>query len=190
MNTALTYLATSLTLGILLIFARRQHHGIHHDSEVYRYPSLYLNVIALGTPIYGVFAAIIYTRNPEIPRSAGFITALTIVFGTFMLGISVAYFYFRSFSIDITDSRIIASSWGRRRTILWDSIASIRLVTGRQGLGEMRLFNQSNKLLLRVGSSIQDYEDLVWSVKVNTRRSGVVIHERDRNGIWSESANR
>lgn len=190
MNTALTYLATSLTLGILLIFARRQHHEIHDNSEIYRYPSLLLNVVALGTPLYGVFAAIIYTRNPEVPRSAGFISALTIVFGTFMLGNTVAYFYFWSFSIDINDSRMIVSTWGRRRTIPWDWIASIRLVTGRQGLGEMRLFDQSQKLLLRVGSSIQDYEDLVWSVKNNTRRTGVVIRERDGKGNWSESPNR
>jgi len=189
MNTALTYLAASLTLGILMIFARRQHHEIHDSSETYRYPSLLLNVIALGTPLYGVFAALIYTRDPGVPRSPGFIVALTIVFGTFMLGNTVAYFYFRSFSIDVSNSQVVVSSWGRRRTIPWESVASIRLITGRQGLGEMRLFDQSQRQLLKVGSSIQDYEDLVWSVKDNTRRAGVVIRERDRKGNWSESPN-
>lgn len=189
MNTALTYLAASLTVAIFLIFARRQHHEVHSNSETYRYPSLLLNVIALGTPLYGVFAAFIYTRNPEVPRSAGFVTALTIVFGTFMLGNTVAYFYFRSFSVDISKSQIVVSSWGRRRAIPWDTVASIRLITGRQGLGEMRLFDQSKGLLLKVGSSIQDYEDLVWSVKDNTRRAGVVVRERDGKGNWSESPN-
>jgi hypothetical protein len=40
MNTALTYLAASLTLAILMLFARRQHREIRDNTEIYRYPSL------------------------------------------------------------------------------------------------------------------------------------------------------
>jgi hypothetical protein len=187
---ALTYLGTSLTLAILLTFAHRQHHESHDNSEVYRYPSLLLKVIALGTPIYGAFAAFIYSRDPQVPRSVGFIAALTIVFGTFMLGNTVAYFYFRSFSIQISDSLITVRSWGRRRLIRYDEIATVSILEGWRGGGEMRLYNQANMLLFKVANSIQDYDDLVGSVKNNTRRGSVVVRERDRYGKWSESINR
>lgn len=189
MNTALTYLAVSITLGVLLLFARRQHHEIHEQTQVFRYPSLLVNALALGTPLYGVFAAVIYSRNPEIPRTAGFIAALTFVFGILIVGNTIAYFYFRSFSIEVNKSQLVISNWWRQKAIPWQAIASICLITGRKGLGNMRLFDESKTLLLTIGSSIQDYDDLVWSVKENTRRTGVVVRERDSNGKWSESPN-
>jgi hypothetical protein len=188
MITALAYLATSLTLGILLSLARRQHHEISDNSEVYRYPSLLVNVIALATPIYGVMAAFVYMRDPQ-GRSAGFIFSLTVVFGAFIIGNTLGYFYFRSFKIDVSPSQMVVSSWGRRKYISWEEVAIIGVVVGFRGGGEMTLFNRDRKLIFKIASSIEDFDDLVWAVKNNTRHHRVLIRERDRYGKWSESIN-
>lgn len=190
MRTAIVYLAASVTLAIILSLARRQHHESRSGTAVYRYPSLLVQLVALFTPVYGAAAAFIYSRDPQLPKTTGFIVALTLVFGTFMVGNTVAYLYFRSFSIEINDSLIIVRSWGRRRQIRYDEIATISIVKGWRGGGEMQLYGPANKRLFKVANSIQDYDDLVWSVKNNTRGASVVVRERDRYGKWSESPNR
>jgi hypothetical protein len=190
MRTALVYLATSVTLAIILNLARHQHRESLSGTDVYRYPPLLVRLVALFTPIYGAAAAFIYSRDPEVPKTTGFLVALAVVFGTFMIGNTVAYFYFRSFSIEITDSHIAVRSWGRRRLIRYDEIVAISIFTGWRGGGEMQLYGQANRRLFKIANSIEDYDDLVWSVKNNTRSMSVVIRERDRYGKWSEARNR
>jgi len=46
----------------------------------------------------------------------------------------------------------------------------------------MQLYGQANKLIFKIANSIQDYDDLVWSVKNNARGKSVVVRERDRYG--------
>jgi hypothetical protein len=188
MITAFTYLATSLTLAILLTLARRQHHETGEDAEIYRYPSLLINVIAFGTPMYGAMAAFIYTRDPPDERSTGFIFSLTVVFAAFIIGNTLAYFYFRSFSVEISSAQLAVSRWGRRKLIPWEQVAAITLVTGFRGGGEMTLFDQKGTPIFKIAKSIEDYDDLVWAVKNNSRH-GVPIRERDQYGKWSESIN-
>lgn len=189
MITALTYLATSLTLAIVLFLARRQHHEKDEDTEIYRYPSLLVNVIAFGTPMYGAMAAFIYTLDPQTERSIGFIFSLAVVFGAFIIGNTIAYFYFRSFSVEVSSAQLIVSSWGRRKSIRWEEVAIISAVVGFRGGGEMTLFNRDRKLIFKIANSIEDFDDLVWTVKNNTRHHRVLIRERDRYGKWSESIN-
>jgi hypothetical protein len=190
MRTAIVYLATSITLAIILTLARRQHHESLSGTDVYRYPPLLVQLVALLTPVYGAAAAFVYSRDPQVPRTTGFIVALAVVFGAFIVGNTAAYFHFRSFSIEITDSHIAVRSWGRRRLIRYDEIAAISITTGWRGGGEMQLYGQANKLIFKIANSIQDYDDLVWSAKNNARGRGVVVRERDRYGKWSETINR
>ena len=91
---ALAYLATSITLGVVLFLARRQHHERNEESEVYRYPSVMVNLLAFLTPIYGAMAAFLYLRDPQTERSIQFIVSLAVVFGAFIIGNTVAYFHF------------------------------------------------------------------------------------------------
>lgn len=189
MITALTYLATSLTLGILLFLARRQHHEKDQESEVYRYPPLLVSLIAFFTPMYGAMAAFLYMRDPPAERSAGLIFSITVIFGAFIIGNTIAYFYFRSFSISVNSSQLIVSSWGRRKYIAWEEVAIISVVTGFRGGGEMTLFDASKNSIFKIARSIEDFDDLVGSIKDNTRRPGVVIRERDAHGKWSQSKN-
>jgi hypothetical protein len=190
MRTAIVYLATSITLAIILSLSRRQRHESLSRTDVYRYPPLLVQLVALFTPVYGAAAAFIYSRDPQVPKTTGFVIALAVVFGTFMIGNTVAYFYFRSFSVEITDSHIGVRSWGRRRLIRYDEIAAISILTGWRGGGEMQLYGQANKLLFKIANSIQDYDGLVWSVRNNARGKSVVVRERDRYGKWSETTNR
>jgi hypothetical protein len=150
---------------------------------------LLVNVIAFFTPMYGAMAAFIYTRDPQIERSAGFIFSLAIVFGVFIIGNTIAYFYFRSYSIEVNSAQLIVSSWGHRKFIRWDEVAIISAVVGFRGGREMTLFNKDKKLIFKIAGSIEDFDDLVWTVKNNTRHRRVLIRERDRYGKWAESIN-
>jgi hypothetical protein len=86
--------------------------------------------------------------------------------------------------------QLVVSSWRRRKIIPWQQVAMIAVVTGFRGGGEMTLFTDRNKQLFKIASSIEDYDDLVSSVKDNTRRADVHLRERDRYGKWSESLNK
>jgi hypothetical protein len=149
-----------------------------------------VQLVALFTPVYGAAAAFIYSRDPQAPKTTGFVIALAVVFGTLIIGNTVAYFYFRSCSLEITDSNIVVHSWGRRRLIRYEEITVISILAGWRGGGEMQLYGRANKLLFKIANSIQDYDDLVWSVKNNARGNSVVLRERDRYGKWSENINR
>lgn len=189
MRTAMVYLATSITLAVILTIARRAHHVNIGRREVYRYPPLLVRLVAFFTPVYGAAAAFIYSRDPQLPKTTGFVVALTVVFGGLLIGNSVAFLYFRSFVIEVGDSSVLRRSWGRQRLISYDEIAVIVTVKGWGGGGDTRLYDQQNRLRLKITSSIQDYDDLIWSIKNHTRRSNVIVRERDSLGKWSESVN-
>jgi hypothetical protein len=190
MLTGLAYFAASIALAVILSLARRQHHKSLAGTEVYRYPPLLVKLVAFFTPVYGAAAALIYSRDPQIPKTTGFIVSLLVVFATLMVGNTLAYLYFWSFSVEISDSLLVVRSWGRLRVIQYNEIVAVSILNGWRGGGEMRLYGSSNKLLFKIANSIQDYDDLVWSVKNNIHRDNVVIRERDRYGKWSESSNR
>jgi hypothetical protein len=186
---ALTYVAASLTLGILLVLAGRQRHKIIDGTDVFRYPSALLNVVAIGTPVYGVLAALIYLRPPPGPRTATFVATLAIVFGAFMIGNTLAYFFFITFHVETNKTSLTVARWGQRKTIQWNKLAIISLIEGRKGGRELKVLNRENRVILKVSSTIEDFDDLVWALKNYTRSMGVLVRERDQTGKWSESAN-
>ena len=180
----LTYLMTSVTVGLLLFLAAREHHRSRNGTDTFRYPKALLNALAFLTPVYGVLAAFIYLRDPQVPKGPGFLFALVVIFGAFIVGNTLAYFYFRAFAIQITGTDIVLTTWKGTRSIPFGDIRTMLIARGRPGVADLTLLDGQNRRLLKAGSSIEGLDDLIFLIKDNTR--DLQVREKGGSGQWTK----
>jgi hypothetical protein len=186
MITGLSYALVAITVAILLWFAGRQRHDRRDGADLFRYPSMLLTVIGMLTPAYGLMGAFIYSRYPQGPSKMSLLR-LAAVFGLFIVGNSLVYLYLRSFSVEITDTLLTVRSFIGIRSVRFADVRTVCCIAGRRGGAELRLLGSGDRQLFKIGSTIQDFDELVTLIRNNSQMRGVRLRECDRSGRWSES---
>jgi hypothetical protein len=183
-----SYLVASLIVAGLLRFAGNQRHETREKVDIYRYPSLLLRAIIFFTPVYGVVAMFIYHISPQKPSGPGLLI-FVLLFGGLMIANTFSYLYFKHFSIEMSDEAFTIRTLMRVKTVPFSEVRRVLVIHGARSGTALRLAGRSDEKLLKIGSSLEDFDSLVWLVKKNAHKRGIAVRERDRAGKWSESVN-
>jgi hypothetical protein len=189
MVTGMTYILTSLTLAILmpLLLVGSGHEEIGGVST-YRYPKRVCWFFLGALPFYGVMGIFIFsTLSPKERTSVANVTAFGTAW-TCILGLIVsAYFYFDRYRLQIDDHLLTIKSPFGRKVLELASVSQIAVLRGRAT--DLMLFNQENRVLAKLGGSLQDFDSFFSELKQRTRSPQVRLYKWDQSGQWKETAN-
>ncbi len=179
-------LVVALLMGVAFYIASKDHHRVMGDQEVYRYPTVLVRTLAAMIPIYGLLGTVVLLRQDGRQHGTGLLIAVIIVFGMAVLANALAYLYYRSFSLIIGEDTIAVDAWGRRRAIAIEDIRELNIRRGKKGLAALSVIGQNGAKFVGIGSSIQDFEDLVVTLQDRAKQCGasMLIRERDPAGDW------
>jgi hypothetical protein len=184
-RTGFVYVLVSATLAVILYLAAREHRQKSGETYIFRYPTIWLRVIAFLTPVYSCAALFIYSRDPLVPRSSGFILTLAVLFGGMTVFHALGYFYLKLYEVRVSGGRLYVKIWSREKSISFDQVNQILVVKGGNGVTELTLLDDNGRVLYKVGSTIQDFADLVSLVEeCASARRDVTVRRRDEFGRW------
>ena len=189
MFTGMTYILTSLTLAIVmpLLLVGSGHEEVAGVS-IYRYPKRVCWFFLGALPLYGAMGVFIFsTMSPQertsVANVAAFGTAWTCVLGL----IVAAYFYFDRYRVLIDDHFLTIKSPFGRKVLELASVAQIAVLSGRAT--DLMLFNEDNRVLVKLGGSLQDFDSFLSELKLRTRSPQVKLYKWDQSGRWQEAVN-
>jgi hypothetical protein len=169
--TGLTYLMTSLTVGLLVMIARGQQHETRDDVYIYTYPVALTRAIAILSPLIGLLGVFVWQRGPTRPTET-FSIVIIVVFGGGMLAGLMAYCYFSSLRIEVTAQTLTVRNCFRTRIFDFKDVVDTNLIDGRSARGGNLQFvvylRDGGKL--RFYDTITDFDDL--SELVSYRMAG------------------
>jgi len=180
MFVATTYLLTALTVWALLVIAGRQRHQGSGDVEVFRYPAVYRYFFAGSVPFFvlaGLYSTVLGGRPPHPFPGEWIFSAITCsVFCA--LGL-YGYLWMSRYSILVSGISISVRSVFTARSFTADQIQSITVLNGYRGARDVFLRDADGRLLMRVGGTIEDFDELVSLLRAKTKGRDVVFRQRD-----------
>jgi len=178
MGAGITVLFVSVFVALVMLFASREHHVRVAGVDVFRYPTLLIRSIALGTPAYGVMAAIVFSTYKQ-PMSASEALAFIMVFSVLIVGNTIGFFYLRSVFFEVRSDGVVMGRLGSRIVLSYDAVSAVCVMQGRRGGAEIRLIDTRGKCAIAIPSSIQDFGDLVWQIESVANERGIDVQQRD-----------
>lgn len=178
MITALSCLMTSITVGLLLLIPSRQCHESRDGVDVYRYPAALTRALAVLSPIIGFMGIFVWHYGSTKPT--GTVSAMiVIVFGGITVGGLIAYWYFSSLRIEVTDQTLTVRTCFRTRSIDFKDVIDTNIVDGRTAhAGDLQLVvHLNNGSKLRFTDKLTDFDDLASNV--NSRMTGPANGQQD-----------
>lgn len=189
MFTAMTYMLTSLTMAILmpLLLAGSGHQEVG-EVAIYRYPKRVCWFFLGALPVFGAMGIFIFSTMPpqdrtSVPNIAAFGTVWTCILGLIVF----AYFYFDRYRIQIDDRLITVTSPFGQKVISLASVAQIAVLRGQAT--DLMLFGNDDRMLVKLGGSLQDFDSFLSQLKLRTRSPQVTLFKWDRSGEWHEAIN-
>jgi hypothetical protein len=159
--TGLTYLMTSLTVGILIIIARRQDHESLDGVDVYAYPVVLTRAIAVLSPLMGLGGVFVWLHGSTRPSETVSVVIIVLFGGGVLAGL-MAYWYFSSFRVEVTERTLTVRSCVRTRSVDFKDVVDTNLIDGRSTRGgNLQLvvyLNDGGKL--RFYDTLTDFDDL------------------------------
>jgi len=188
MITALTYIMTSMTLGLLLFASGRQGHEERDGADIYRYPSSIVWVIFGGVVFCLLVPFVVYFfATPD--RHPSQLCIPVAVFGSLAGLFAWGYLYYRKFYIVISgDAVCVGGLSGTREATLTD-VTRFALIEGGKGGRELSVYDGRGALILKASSTIQDFDDLVAVIRRRIRGHKVLYEYRDKWGKWTRQDN-
>jgi hypothetical protein len=181
---AITIFLTGLTVWLLVTAASRQRHQASGDIDVFRYPTLYQYFFGV---MFWAFAAIgVYTVHWHPARNMAPWEAVvsTVGFGAMcvlcLYGLSLTRWY----RVVVSERSVKIYKIGGSVEFTFDQVHSMTVLHGYRGARDLRIFDDKNGLLLSVGGTIQDFDELVWLIRSRCSNRAVVFRERDAFGKW------
>jgi hypothetical protein len=153
--TGLAYLMTSLTVGLLVMIARGQQHETRDGVDVYTYPVALTRAIGIVSPLIGLMGVFLWQHGPTRPTEA-LSGVIFIVFGGGMLAFLLAYWYFSSFRIEVTEQTLTVRNCLRTRVFDFKDIVDTNEIDGRSVRGG----NLQLVVYLRNGGKLRFYDTL------------------------------
>lgn len=173
-------------MALLFYVVARGSRGERDESDMFRYPAplvRFVFVLSVGFPV--VSAVVIYSTFS--PRPRGFDLYLFFGIWTALLVAFLAGFaYLKRFYIKWAGDRIVIRGF-RTRVVNMGQALRVVLIEGGRGGKELYIYDRSNALVLKIGSTLEDFEGLSSMVREYAERSGTRYEERDRWGNWIRS---
>ena len=155
MITGLSYLMTSITVGLLLMIARRQPHESQNGVDVYRYPAALTRALAVLSPAVALMGVFVWHYGSTKPT--GTVSAvIVLVFGGITAGGLIGYWYFSSLRIEVTDRTLAVRTCWRTRIIDFKDVIDTDLIDGRSARGG----NLQLVVYLKDGGKLRFYDTL------------------------------
>jgi hypothetical protein len=153
--TGLTYLMTSLTMGLLVMIARGQQHDTRDGVDIYTYPVALTRAIAILSSIIGLMGVFIWQRGPTRPTET-FSVVIILVFGGGMLAGLMAYWYCSSLRVEVTEQTLTVRNCLWTRIFDFKDVVDTNLIDGRS----LRGGNLQLVVYLRDGGKLRFYDTL------------------------------
>jgi hypothetical protein len=188
LNTALTYLLTSLTLTILLpyLLAGSGHEQVG-DTETYRYPKRVCRFMLCMVPVYLLADVFIFSTLSPSERANVVQDVIFVVLSAVILGLLVlAYFYFDRYRVHIDAQAVTIRTIFRTKPIPLADIAQIASITDRAT--DLILFDRNDRVLAKFGGSLQDFESFLSGLQLHMRPGQVTLF-RFEQGEWKQRMN-
>lgn len=124
------------------------------------------------------------SERASIVNVAGFAAWWVCILGLFVL----AYFYFDRYRVQIDDHALTIKSIFGRRVFQLASVAQIAVLRGRAT--DLMLFDRDDRVLVKLGGSLQDFDSFLSTLKLRTRSPRVMLFKWEQLDGWVESENR
>jgi hypothetical protein len=167
-----TYALTVITVGVILYFAGRQHHVKFGNSEVFRYPPVFRYLFAGAFLLF--LAAGFYTTQstPTSDAAAGervLSWAACIAFCSLSLW---GFLWTLRYAIVISGSTILVKGFLSSRSFTTQDMRSTEVRQGVRGARDLIVRDSVGHVLLKVGGTIQDFDDLLHLIRSNIPSNG------------------
>ena len=187
MFVATTYFLTALTVWALVALASRQHHQRLGDTRIFRYPAVYRYFF---TAVFFFFVGAGFYSIATIPpspvaRAEWFISV--VVSGLFcVLSLFGLAWTLRRY-VAASETAVLVQGILKQRQFKFTDVQSITVLNGFRGARDLRVCDSSGQLLMTVGGTIEDFDDLVALMRSRTRGQHVLFRERDALGQWHDA---
>ena len=169
---ALTYALTTLSVAILLLVASRDHHVITGEAEIFIYPRVYRLFFAVAFLGFLVAGALISAGVNSSLRTAIFEKIVSGIGATIACTLSLAGFvWVYRYSITISRTELYQRGVFKQRFFALSDVGEVVVLQGFRGARDLIVRDRSGKQLLRVGGTIQDFDDLVRLVEARSLRN-------------------
>ena len=157
-----------------------------HESqqEVYRFPTILIRALQIGTFVPILIAIGIYNSFPYRPGIVEIVT-LGFVFGSMTLIILASAILTARFRLVIRDGYMIVYDDFKERRVDFSEVRRIVMSRQWRGRGRLELFGDADERLCKLDGGIQDFDDLVDTVESRCP-SHITVKEQDTDGKWSE----
>jgi hypothetical protein len=181
---AATYILTVLTVWLVVAIASRQHHLVSEGVATFRYPALYRYLFSVMLAVF--LAAGMYTVEwHPLRRATQWENAISVTISTaFCATCLYGYWLARRYRIVVSGRSIVVHKTFNVVEFTFDQIHSISVLRGYRGASDLHVFDSEGKVLLSVGGTIEDFEELVRLIRSKCRGRAVVFRERDTFGRW------
>lgn len=188
MITGFAALATAIILAALLHISSSARLTSGDAKDTFRPKASLLWVMLLGIPFYVFAATVIYLT--WVPPPTGIALYLFIVVcAAVILGLVFAYWYYKAFHIKLYGDHLETLTLFGTHSVKFSEICKFDLVDGGRGGQELKLFDSAGTILFTSSSSVNNFDELVISIRRRLHNQPVVFRHRDSLGNWTESSN-
>lgn len=185
MITGLTYILTAISLAIVLkLAASSGHDEPSPDVQVFRYQRGYVGFLRWSVFIPIAMAAFVYVVTKNRPAEFGLGMS---VFGTAGAAlVYAAYWYFRSFRVELRKSCICVTAAGRDRIMCYSDLLQVELIEGVRGFRSVVFRPKDPRIKpLELSEAMSDFDVLVSHLREDLKADNIPIRNRNKWGEWS-----
>jgi hypothetical protein len=179
---AITYALTVFTVSGLLWFARRQHRTKREIGELFAYPSVY-RYFAAFMILFFLAAGFYATHGGAAKRPAEFESTISWLMAGGFCGLAMwALLLFTRYSISIVGTTVRINGILTERSFDLREVREAVVLEGYRGARDLLVSDASGQILMKVGSTIQDFDDLIDVLRRGLAEYGVAVRRRDMMG--------
>ena len=184
MITGSAYICVAVILSLLTLLVRRSEGEAGSDDEIFRYSPVWAYAMifcALAVMLLGIFLCFALRPRLQGLQVIVVIGFLIVISCCFLYG----YRYIKDFEIRLNDDGLAIRYVFTNRFIPYSSIRKIVMLQGGRGEEVLELFNEKDKQLLKLSSSLSNLDSLCAGVRSRAIKQGAVYKRRDMWGKWS-----
>jgi hypothetical protein len=189
MNTALIYIAVSISLSLLLSLLGRIPDHARGNPDVYTYPKKTVWTVFAGIPFLVLVSGFIFFAGtpPKSQRGAVIVVAIWV---TVILLYTCAYIYVRQLSIQIERDEIRVRGFLIHRTVFLSAARRYVAIQGGNGGRLLQIYDADNRCMFKVTDTIQDFDGLTAQIRHLLPKHDVSYESRDKWGKWTRKVSR
>jgi hypothetical protein len=180
----LIYLGTVSVVGILLLLAGRPPQESQPEAEIYRFPTILIRALQIGTYIPIFIGIGIYNSFPYRPGIVE-IAAVSFVFGSMTLIVMGSAILTARFRLALFNRYAIVYDDFKQRTVYFIDVRRVVIARPWRGRGRLELYGDCDRRLCKIDGGVQDFDDMVDTIESRCP-SHILVREQDQDGKWSE----